>query len=441
MGGADAPEDVQGGFNQALNLEWEPNSAKQLFLICDAPGHGKDICDGGDSYPNGSPDGYKIQDQMKMFAARKINFSIIRVNNTVDKMIKVMRENYDSDSMVLNVSDLEKSVATKSKAEVTKEFVAAASFILSATVGRKGGKAAGAVKRGEPLWEPKKFETGQWFSQSCYLTVKEITPARITVKNSFGDEMHVSRDILEKMDSANHFQKEVPLNMTELAELLENAGDTAFTVSFKKKVTEESVMEKLQGATAKDLDNNKFLAQLSKELTEGEDCLMTCHLVEAESSLGRSTVIDLTTSSPNKFRQVDHRTINYIIINNTKFVLKKGGKKNAAEESDDEMDGGKKKEAPKWNVKDLAVGNTFSGTSYYRATAAAGDNVTTRCQGVDITVSKDILECQMYNASVFAKEEKLSLTKVAQMLESANTACFTVCFTTKADEKLIKERL
>lgn len=160
MGGADAPEDVQGGFNQALNLEWEPNSAKQLFLICDAPGHGKDICDGGDSYPNGSPDGYKIQDQMKMFAARKINFSIIRVNNTVDKMIKVMRENYDSDSMVLNVSDLEKSVATKSKAEVTKEFVAAASFILSATVGRKGGKAAGAVKRGEPLWEPKKFETG-----------------------------------------------------------------------------------------------------------------------------------------------------------------------------------------------------------------------------------------------------------------------------------------
>lgn len=253
--------------------------------------------------------------------------------------------------------------------------------------------------------------------------------------------MHVSRDILEKMDSANHFQKEVPLNMTELAELLENAGDTAFTVSFKKKVTEESVMEKLQGATAKDLDNNKFLAQLSKELTEGEDCLMTCHLVEAESSLGRSTVIDLTTSSPNKFRQVDHRTINYIIINNTKFVLKKGGKKNAAEESDDEMDGAKKKEAPKWNVKDLAVGNTFSGTSYYRATAAAGDNVTTRCQGVDITVSKDILECQMYNASVFAKEEKLSLTKVAQMLESANTACFTVCFTTKADEKLIKERL
>jgi len=54
---------------------------------------------------------------------------------------------------------------------------------------------------------------------------------------------------------------------------------------------------------------------------------MVCHLVKAESSLGRSTVIDLTTKHANKFRQVDHRSINYIIINNKKYILKKGGKK------------------------------------------------------------------------------------------------------------------
>jgi hypothetical protein len=34
----------------------------------------------------------------------------------------------------------------------------------------------------------------------------------------------------------------------------------------------------------------------------------------------------------------------------------------------------------------------------------------------------------MQNASVFAKEEKLALTKVAKILEDAHTACFTVCF-------------
>jgi organic hydroperoxide reductase OsmC/OhrA len=47
----------------------------------------------------------------------------------------------------------------------------------------------------------------------------------------------------------------------------------------------------------------------------------------------------------------------------------------------------------------------------------------------------------MQNASVFAKEEKISMTKVAQMLESAHTACFTVCFTAKVDDKVVKEKI
>lgn len=166
---------------------------------------------------------------MKEFAKKQINFSIIRVHNSCDKMIRVMRENYDSDERKLNVSDLEKSVNTKTSVEVTKEFVTAASFILSAAI---GGKKASAKK--EPLWDTKKFETGQWLSQSAYLTVKAIEGKKITVENSFGDQMHISKDILEKMDSAHHFQKEVPMNMTELAELLENAGDTCFQVSFRK---------------------------------------------------------------------------------------------------------------------------------------------------------------------------------------------------------------
>lgn len=62
-GGGDFPEDVQGGFHEALKQDWEANSVKMAFHIFDAPGHGKDICPGGgDNYPGGSPDGHKIQD-------------------------------------------------------------------------------------------------------------------------------------------------------------------------------------------------------------------------------------------------------------------------------------------------------------------------------------------------------------------------------------------
>jgi hypothetical protein len=53
--------------------------------------------------------------------------------------------------------------------------------------------------------------------------------------------MHVSRDIVEKMASASHFAKEVPMNMTGLAELLEELSDTVFTVQFNKLQNKDTV--------------------------------------------------------------------------------------------------------------------------------------------------------------------------------------------------------
>ena len=86
---------------------------------------------------------------------------------------------------------------------------------------------------------------------------------------------------------------------------------------------------------------------------------MICHLVEAENNLGRSVVIDLTAACDNKFRQIDHRTIESITYNNVKYVLNKKGGKKAEEEEE------KKKGEPKWDTSKLAVGNWFSGTSYF----------------------------------------------------------------------------
>jgi len=102
---------------------------------------------------------------MREFAKRGIGFTFVKVNERCNKMIKVMQENYDPSGNTMNVTDLSKACATKTQAEVTKDFVAAASFILSAAVGGnagKGGKKGAAAKKvkrtGKPLWDPKKFE-------------------------------------------------------------------------------------------------------------------------------------------------------------------------------------------------------------------------------------------------------------------------------------------
>jgi hypothetical protein len=64
-GGGDTPEDVVGGLKKCLDLDWTPGSTKQVFLICDAPCHGREYFTGYDSYPNGSPEGHKLEPLMK----------------------------------------------------------------------------------------------------------------------------------------------------------------------------------------------------------------------------------------------------------------------------------------------------------------------------------------------------------------------------------------
>ncbi len=191
-GGGDWPEDVQGGFNKALNLNWEPTSIKTAFHIFDAPGHGKDICPHGDAHPAGSPDGFKIQDQMKEFANKKITFTAVKVNDECNLMIDVMKKSYADAGMVLNVTDLASACKTKTQAEVTKDFIKATSYILSVAVGgpaagskgSKPGKALPAAKpMGPPRWDAKKFQVDQHFSQTTYYHVTEIDGNRITVAN------------------------------------------------------------------------------------------------------------------------------------------------------------------------------------------------------------------------------------------------------------------
>ncbi len=114
-----------------------------------------------------------------------------------------------------------------------------------------------------------------------------------------------------------------------------------------------------------------------------------------------------------------------------KYVLKKGGKKAEAEEEE------KKKGEPLWDPKDLAVGNWFSTTEYFSVKAINGDKVTTMNNNKEIVISRDILEHDMHNASVFAKEEKLSLTKVVKIFKEADSTAFTICFNTKVDEKAV----
>ena len=144
----------------------------------------------------------------------------------------------------------------------------------------------------------------------------------------------------------------------------------------------------------------KNLKLIQKLITEGEETIITGHLVGQESDLGRSLIIDLNADPKNNYRQVDHRTINWIVFKNVKYTL---GKKTESRELPLKPQGG-----DRWDKSQLNLNQWFSATSYYKVKSIVdNDNVIVsekRDSDVDLTMARDILETEMHSGLIYDKE-------------------------------------
>lgn len=137
------------------------------------------------------------------------------------------------------------------------------------------------------------IKTGERLSTTMYLEVLGKNSNGIQVRDSNGKEFEVRGTTLieNSLNSSVQFSQEKKVNRTEMAHILTGAGDSVFT----------AVFEKADGTT--------------RELTG--------RLLDAENLMGRSNVEDLVTTDTNKRRQVDHRTLQSLILKDTKYILKK----------------------------------------------------------------------------------------------------------------------
>lgn len=128
----------------------------------------------------------------------------------------------------------------------------------------------------------------------------------------------MARDILEtEMHSGLAFEKEEKVSRSELVEKMIGAGETAFTIQFNKKVDAQHINRVLAAAGAE-----PDLKQISKDIIIGQEVSMTCYFSKTENQLGRSLVMDLNGPNGKNFRQIDHRTVNSLILKNVKYALK-----------------------------------------------------------------------------------------------------------------------
>lgn len=117
------------------------------------------------------------------------------------------------------------------------------------------------------------------------------------------------------MHSGSLYDEEVEVTRTELVDVLLKARESVFTCSFHKKVTPEFVSDLLNGVTS-DSDLTSRRKELAKSICMGQEVSMTCFLLSTEEKLGRSMVIDLSAPYGKNFRQIDHRTIESMILEN-----------------------------------------------------------------------------------------------------------------------------
>jgi len=181
----------------------------------------------------------------------------------------------------------------------------------------------------------KNVKKGDILSENSFFVVQEVNPTSLTVVASNGIVSTISNSYAEGvLHSADQYNTEVPVTKTELAETFIKNSRIAITVAF---ITQDKVK------TAKEFKQEKaeFLAKMKKvkaadrvkmieslidnpitRVIPSELRIMKGYHNGFVDHLGRVPFTDLEVPGKNKFKLVDPRTIQYIIVNEMKFTLK-----------------------------------------------------------------------------------------------------------------------
>ena len=126
--------------------------------------------------------------------------------------------------------------------------------------------------------------------------------------------------IEEGMDSGNQFSETRKVTKERLVKILESTQGSIFTVNFNKQATRERGEEKLRTVSVEDLATKGERLKLMENLLKGEERTIRGKVVKVEPKLGRTQVIDQDIDGDHRERLVDHRTINWLIFKNVKYV-------------------------------------------------------------------------------------------------------------------------
>lgn len=169
---------------------------------------------------------------------------------------------------------------------------------------------------------------GDKLSRISYMEVVSNRNGSLFVRNEDGLEWSIASDIVEKECYSTQYDTVKEVTRTEMAEILMHSRDSIIKVNFNKQATADSVIEAIDTLLEKS-PKLKFTKKGMELLLMGAERTLIGYVIATEPVLGRTIVIDMEIEKDkdatwdNRQRQVDHRTLNYLIVKNVKYVLKK----------------------------------------------------------------------------------------------------------------------
>jgi hypothetical protein len=186
----------------------------------------------------------------------------------------------------------------------------------------------------------KGITKGSVLSETSFYKVKEVNKDHLVVTTDDGQDVKISNEYVEKiLDSADHVVSEEKKTMTELAELFIGSPRIAMTVAFFKKevaktkkayeAEKKARIDEIQSARVAEVPAllEKLIENPISKSIPGELRVMKGRHYGSVDELGRVSFIDMekekgTGATDARLRQVDPRTIQYLIIAGVKYILK-----------------------------------------------------------------------------------------------------------------------
>ena len=182
----------------------------------------------------------------------------------------------------------------------------------------------------------KNLKVGEVLSETQYYKVIKIKGNQVQLRTDDGSDIVVDAGYVDNcLTSSVQFDDTKKITRTEMAELFINSPRTALTVNFNRQVKEADVKKALHalyankgGKILSEADYKKKVNAEVKKAIQGEERTMVGRHYSKVDDFGRVSFVDMeakrdeSKSYDTRYRLVDPRTINWLVVDNVKYVVK-----------------------------------------------------------------------------------------------------------------------